>query len=135
MSETSPGRLSDDEFIARFDAGTLDGFPHESHLRLVYSLLQRKDAAAALEHVRSGIRAMAERNGNPGAYHDTRTVAWFRLVQTSAGDTTGAWTDDFLASRPHLVRRDLLSDFYSPELLNSEGARAAFLHPDIKPLP
>jgi hypothetical protein len=48
-------------------------------------------------------------------------VAWFTLI--AAGMPV-----------EQLHRRDLLSDYYSPALLNSDEARAAFTEPDLRPL-
>ena len=63
--------------------------------------------------MRAGIRLLA-----PNKYHETRTVAWARLVR---------------AGHPGLDRRDLLDDFYSPEVL--ESGRATLVEPDRRPLP
>lgn len=115
--------LSDEQFIAGFDAGTLDGFPHEDHLRLVYALLERMPPRDALEHVRLGLLAMATRNGKPTAYHDTRTVAWFRLIEARPGGAE---------RHPELLRRDPLGDYYSTELL--DASREHFVEPDLKAL-
>lgn len=123
--------MDDDELVTGFDSGTLPGFPHESHVRLAFAKLQRMPEAEALACVRAGIRAMAAKAGKPEAYHDTRTVAWFRLIAGAAGGGTSL---EFLAGHPEFLRRDLLDDFYSPALLNSPEARADFIEPDLLPL-
>lgn len=108
--------MNDDELVRRFDDGTLDSFPHELHVRLAQAKLARMPEADALESIRSGIRRMA---GDSGKYHDTRTVAWFRLIAAGVPDD-------------QLMRRDLLDDYYSPETL--ELGRESFVEPDLQPL-
>ena len=113
--------MNDDELATRFDEGTLAAFPHELHVQLTRAKLARMPEADALESIRSGIRRMAAAAGAPEKYHETRTVAWFRLI--AAG-----------TAHEQLMRRDLLDDYYSPALLNSQGARTAFVEPDLRPL-
>ena len=43
--------------------------------------------------------------------------------------------EEFLAAHPELRRRDLLDAYYTPELLNSDAARASFAEPDRAALP
>ena len=42
---------------------------------------------------------------------------------------------EFLAQHPEVLRRDLLSEYYSDDVLNSADARARFVEPDLRPLP
>jgi len=126
--------MDDDELLERFAANTLPAFPHEEHLHVVFAQSGRADLPATVAFLRDGIRRMAAANGNPGAYHETRTVAWVRLVVAARAGFTGAFAE-FLDAHPELRRRDLLDEYYSPELLNSDAARAAFADPDRAPLP
>ncbi len=126
---------SDPELLAGFDAGTLARFPHDDHVRVVYLMVREGGEQDALARVTAGIRAMAIANGKPEAFHATRTTAWTRIIADRT--TTGTWADShaFLEANPDLLRRDLLSDYYSEALLTSDAARAAFLPPDLAPLP
>lgn len=126
--------MDDDELLERFAANTLPAFPHEEHLHVVFARSARADLAATIDFVRAGIQRMAAANGNPGAYHETRTVAWIRIVVAARAGFAGSF-DEFLEARPELRRRDLLDEHYSPELLNSDAARASFAEPDRAPLP
>ena len=119
--------MNDDDLVAGFDAGTLPSFPHESHVRLAFAKLQRMPEAEALASIQAGIRAMAAKSGNPDAYHDTRTVAWFKLIAARAGEGT---SEEQLTRHPELTRRDLLDDYYSAALLNSPESRKAYAPPD-----
>lgn len=128
-----PG-IDDDQLLERFAANTLPAFPHEEHLHVVFVKAARATVDETLAFVRDGIRAMAAANGKPEAYHDTRTVAWVRIVAAARAGYTGAF-DQFLTDNPQLVRRDLLSDYYSDALLTSDAARARFTDPDLRELP
>jgi hypothetical protein len=126
--------MDDDELLERFAANTLPGFPHEEHLHVVFAQSARADLDATVAFLRDGIRQMAAANGNPGAYHETRTVAWIRIVGAARAGFGGTF-DEFLDAHPDLRRRDLLDEHYSPALLNSDAARGSFAEPDRAPLP
>jgi hypothetical protein len=126
--------MDDDELLERFAENTLPAFPHEEHLHVVFAQSARADLAATITFLRDGIRKMAAANGNPGAYHDTRTVAWIRLVVAARAGFDSTF-DEFLEAHPELRRRDLLDEHYTPQLLNSDAARASFAEPDRAPLP
>jgi len=126
--------MDDDELLDRFAANTLPAFPHEEHLHVVFAESARVDLATTIDFLRAGIQRMAAANGNPGAYHETRTVAWIRLVVAARAGFDGTF-EEFLDAHPDLRRRDLLDAHYSPELLNSVIARASFAEPDRDPLP
>jgi len=125
--------VDDVELLARFEAGTLDEFPHESHLRVVYLLIQRDGADDALTAVGAGILAMARANGRPEAFHVTRTTAWTRIVAAlSAAEGDHGGSREFLVGHPELIRRDLLDDYYSAGTLATDEARMTFIPPDLR---
>ncbi|CAN5496249.1 hypothetical protein BH09ACT4_BH09ACT4_08020 [soil metagenome] len=126
--------IDDDQLLARFAANTLRAFPHEEHLHVVFVKSARSSVDETLVFVRDGIRAMAAGIGAPQKYHETRTVAWLRLIVAARAGFTGDFTE-FLTQHPELVRRDLLSDYYSDALLASDEARATFVAPDLRDLP
>ena len=110
--------MNDDELVSAFDTNTLTAFPHELHVRLTQAKLARMPESDALASIRRGIQTMA---GDSGLYQETRTAAWVRLIASGL-------------PLEQLHRRDLLDDYYSPGLLNSQAARDAFVEPDLKPL-
>ena len=122
--------IDDDQLLARFATNTLPAFPHEEHLHVVFVKSGTAGEDETLAFIREGIIAMAVANGKPEAYHDTRTVAWTRLIVAKRSGFTGTF-DEFLDEHPELIRRDLLSDYYSTDVLNSDVARATFLEPDL----
>ncbi|MBX3098740.1 MAG: hypothetical protein KF761_04100 [Salinibacterium sp.] len=120
--------MNDDDLADGFERGTLSTFPHESHVRTVFILVRWYGEADALARLKAGIRALAVRAGKLDKYHDTRTVAWFTLIVARMGDDADSIT--FLARHPEFLRRDLLDDYYTAELLNSPAAREAWVAPD-----
>jgi hypothetical protein len=126
--------VTDDELLDAFASNTLPAFPHEEHLHVVFVKSGRADEAETLTFMRDGIIAMATAKGAPQKYHETRTAAWMKLVIAAREDFDGGF-DAFLAANPQLVRRDLLSDYYSDTLLNSDEARTGWVEPDLRALP
>lgn len=63
------------------------------------------------------------------------TVAWARLVAGLAAAHPSLEFPEFLDRHPELLDRDLLSSYYSSDLLYSDAARVAFVPPDRRPLP
>jgi hypothetical protein len=133
-SHETNASLSDDEFLARFEARALEEFSHRDHLRVAFAHARRGGPEAAVDGARR-IRGLADALGAPGKYHETMTVGWARLVGSLAVDSEPLPFPAFLAAHPELLRRDRLSVHYSHHLLSSERARAAFVEPDLTPLP
>ncbi len=133
-SHETNSTLSDDEFLARFEAHALDEFSHRDHLRVAFAYARRGGLEAAVDGARR-IRGFAEAHGAPRKYHETMTVGWARLVGSRAVAGEPLAFSAFLDAHPELLRRDLLSVHYSHELLFSDRARAAFVEPDVAPLP
>jgi hypothetical protein len=133
-SHETNASLSDDEFLARFEARALEEFSHRDHLRVAFAHARRGGPEAAVDGARR-IRGLADALGAPGKYHETMTVGWARLVGSLAVDSEPLPFPAFFAAHPELLRRDRLSVHYSHELLSSERVRAAFVEPDLTPLP
>lgn len=125
--------IDDTELLERFATNTLPAFPHEEHLHVVFVKSANATTDETIAFMREGIIAMAAANGKPEAFHDTRTVAWTRLIVAKRAGFTGTF-DRFLEQHPELIRRDLLSDYYSDAVLTSDVARATFIEPDLTSL-
>jgi len=124
----------DDRLVTAFHRGTLTSFPHRDHVRVAWILLEQFGSDGALEAMRSGIRSMAIAAGLLAKYHETRTVAWMRVID-AARTHPFTLSDEFVNAHPELLRAQLLDDFYSAEILRSDTARAVFTEPDRAPLP
>jgi hypothetical protein len=112
------------------------GFGHREHLELAWSFLRRYPFEVAASRLVSAVRRVADLHHGLDRYHETRTRAWVRLVALHI-DSSGAGDsfDAFIALNRGLLERGLLERHYSPALLRSERARAAWTEPDLRALP
>jgi hypothetical protein len=132
-------QLSDDEFLAAFESGTLADFHHADHIRVAWIYLRRLPVPRASERMAESLRQFAARKGVHQKYHETITRAWMLLVAQAlqqdcqAGHAPKGF-DAFAAAHPELLDTQALNSFYSPELLATPTARAGFVLPDLAPL-
>ena len=129
---------SDEHFLRAFEDLSFPAeiFHHREHLRVAWLYLQSSDASRAAERMAGGIRRFANHHGATQKYHHTLTLAWMRLVAVALVETPeGKTFDQFMATHPHLSDKNLLAKYYSNELLQSAGAREAWVEPDLQPLP
>ena len=85
--------------------------------------------------MKRGIQRLAASYGKTG-YHETITEFWLRMVRGSLPE--GEPTESIAARANQLVKmydKNLILDYYSPELLASTEAKSAWVEPDLKPLP
>ena len=130
--------MSDDDFLSSFHALRLApaDFGHLGHLRLAWLHLQRASLNSAVASVCGGIRAYAAHHGAPDKFHWTVTEALMRLMHAHGAGEQGLDWAAFLARTPALRdTRALLAQHYSDALLATPQARAAFVAPDLQPLP
>ena len=92
--------------------------------------------------MRAGIRRLNEANGvvnSPtSGYHETITAAYVRFIFQFLSSCPREMTfdrrvDELLQSS--VAQRDFLLGYFSRDLLMSEQARAAWVEPDLLPLP
>jgi hypothetical protein len=127
--------MTDDAFLAHFEAGSLHSFGHRDHLRVAFAYARRGGVDHAVDHARRGLRHIAAAYGEPERYHDTLTTAWARVIAHHALSHADGGFDAFVAAHPRLLDRELLLAHYSRERLFSRAARAQFVEPDLAPLP
>ena len=118
--------------LAAFLHGEIDArdFRHADHVRMAFEVLARHpflDAAAA---VSAALKTMAARAGNPGAYHETITLAFLALIGERRAAGGFADYDGFAAANPDLLDKAVLGRWYGPAKLGSEMARRVFVLPD-----
>ena len=116
--------MDDEQFLSGLEACTLppEHFNHAGHLRLACLYLARYPLDEAIARTCSTIRAYATHLGAANKFHTTMTVALVRLLHAHG---PAALAD------AHAV----LALHYSPALLAAPDARAAFVAPDLAPLP
>ena len=125
--------LSDDEFVKAVESCELPlaTFRHGDHLRLAWWYLHQQPFERALESVRKAIMCLAEHNGLGHIFHETRTIAWVRLLNTHRESTF----EQFITQNEGRLSSDLLNEFWTPASLQSDAARMGRVSPDRAPLP
>ncbi len=94
----------------------------------------------ALSRIRSGIRALNHANQvvdtDTSGYHETVTVAWARLIQsTMQAHGANSSFSEFVSANPHLLQKSLLRLYYSRDRILSPNAKSTFVDPDLAALP
>lgn len=127
----------DRAFRAAFEAFAVTEFDHRAHVRLAYGYLTEHDADTAYERMRDALLAfLAHRGIDPSKYHDTLTRAWIKAVRHFMDRTpSAASADAFIDRNPQLLDSAMMMTHYSAEVLFSPEARAAFVEPDLTPIP
>ena len=131
--------ISDSEFRAAFEAGAFApaDFSHRAHVRLAYVYLAESDVELALERMRAALVGFLGVHGIPASkYHATLTRAWILAVDHFMHRSPAASSgDDFIARNPLLLDTKIMLTHYSADLLFSDDARAAFVEPNLDPIP
>jgi len=127
--------VTDDDFVANFENGTLDNstFHHADHVRMAFLYLRRYPVLQALERFSASLLKIATATGRPRLYHETITWAFLFLIRerlARAGHEQ-TWAE-FAGSNEDLLnwKDNILKKYYRPETLSSDLARNMFLFPD-----
>ena len=100
--------MTDEQFARAFEAGAIApaDFGHLAHVRL------------------AGV-------GVPEKYHETITELWMRLLADARSALPAPCElAELLSRRPELANKELPLEYYSPERLFSDEARARWVPPD-----
>lgn len=137
--------MTDDELVRRLEDGSLspDEWTHRAHIRVAYCYLERFGFDGALERLRSVLQAYNVRQNVPDeptrGYNETITVAFLRIVHATMRAYGGALPtadgESFCETHPHLLHKELLRLYYSPDRRMDPQAKRVFLEPDLAPLP
>jgi hypothetical protein len=126
---------TDNSSIARelldLEDGRLDPkqFPHSEHVRLGFEMLRCYSFPEALVRFSKGLRKLAIKGGRPEAYHETITAAFLALIgERFFGGEYVNW-EEFAARNCDLLSKNLLREWYEPEVLSSAIARRTFVLP------
>ena len=114
-------------------------FDHRAHLRLAYVyLVETNSLSESVNLVRKALIGLLKHAGvDPSAkYHETLTEAWLLAVHHFMHHTSQSVSaDDFINQNPNLLNSRIMLNHYSESVLFSEPAKAAFVEPDIEPIP
>lgn len=127
--------MSDDEFMASFEAGSLanESFHHADHVRMAFLYLRRYPAIEALDRFSIALVRFATAHGKPQLYHETITWAFLFLIRERLARMGGRpGFEEFAAGNADLLdwKNNVLKKYYRAETLASELARSTFLFPD-----
>lgn len=128
----------DAEFLGAFEDGSLAAaaFRHRDHIRMAWLYVRRDGDQRGLEEALEGIRRFAERHGATRLYHETLSRVWVRLVSAALACCPETATfDEFVAAHPELLDKRRPYAFYAASTLDGDAARAAWVEPDLGPLP
>ncbi len=137
--------MTDAELLAAFESATVPcaQWDHRAHVRTAWLLLG--DSASldqALTRMREGLRRLNAAQGTPEnpddptrGYHETITRAYLTIIDAvrrhhEPQPDSGAFCD-----RHTYLTKQLLLLFYSRARIMSPQAKAAFIEPDLLPLP
>jgi hypothetical protein len=132
---------SDDEIhslVNEFEACSFhpSEFRHHQHLAVVLWYVATLPYADASERMKRGIQRLAASYGKTG-YHETITEFWLRMVRGFLLEGERSESIATLANQliEKYLDKNLILDYYSPELLASPEAKNEWVEPDLRPLP
>lgn len=127
--------MTDDEFIAAFERGTLPNgrFHHRDHVRMAFLYLRRYPPFEALQRFSDSLARFAVANGKPQLYNETITWAYVLLIRErlARAGREQSW-QQFAAQNLDLLdwKDGVLKNYYREETLTSDLAKRVFLFPD-----
>ena len=129
--------MDDTEFLRTFIAGWPAGerFGHREHLRIAWLVIDRHGAELAAEIVGQRLKGMAIAAGVAPLYNETMTRFWIRLLAHVREATGVESIDEAIARVPMLLDRNLAQRHWSRTVMFGPAARAAWVEPDLVPLP
>lgn len=110
-------------------------FKHYQHLAVAFWYVAELPYGQATEKMRNGIQQLAAAYGKTG-YHETITLFWLRMVRDFFSRAPKDEPISAVVNRliKKYANKNLISDYYSVELLNSNKAKHEWIEPDLKPL-
>jgi hypothetical protein len=115
-----------------FLAGQQDigSFRHVDHVRVAFEMLKRHSFLASANLYSQQLKRMTASIGKPMAYNETVTIAFLAMIAERLANRSYDTFDAFAAENPDVLEKSALTNWYSPEHLNSDVARQTFILPD-----
>jgi hypothetical protein len=125
------------ELARAFEACDIDvsGFGHRDHVGVAYEMLRSYEFLEASVKYSRSINTIATRAGAHQKFNVTITLAFLSLIAERMHTARYDSFDAFIEQNKDLLSASLLSEWYSPDRLGSDLARAVFLLPDGSPRP
>ena len=133
--------LTDPELWAAFQSRTLPGdrWTHEAHLRTAWMHLKRHPIDDAHILIRVGIILLNASHGltetPQRGYHETVTRAYLAIIAGLMRTDDSPDSLAFVTRHADQLKKGATLRHYTQALITSPHARAAFVPPDVEPLP
>jgi hypothetical protein len=137
--------VNDDALVQAFEERTLPlaQWNHRAHVRVAFTYLRRHAFDEALRLMRDGVKGFNARHNVPDSptsgYNETTTVAFMTIIAATMQSYSKAFPtpdgESFCNNHPHLLHKQVLRLFYSPERRMLPEAKEHFVEPDLIPLP
>ena len=116
--------MTEDEFLAAFEACSLEEFHHRDYIIVAYLYSRRHTLVEAVVKVLSGLQALAAAWGAPTddlekGYHETMTQAWGVGLPEDACLRLWRERKQLCDEHPDLMQKQCLDRFYARERLFS----------------
>jgi hypothetical protein len=110
-------------------------FTHALHLAVAAWYVSRYSNDEALARMRSGLLRLTNKFGVK-AYHETITQFWMRVSRhfLSSGENTTSVAESVSQLIAAFGKKDVVYQYYSSTLLQSEEAKNSWVEPDLKPI-
>jgi hypothetical protein len=110
-------------------------FKHRDHLTVAVWYLQSLDLEQAVDRMRSALlRFLDHHSVDRQKYNETITVFWIQMVANKLNEMRDATlVEKCNGVVESLHNSNLVSDYYSKDLLSSDEARRNFVAPDLRP--
>jgi len=126
-----------EEMVRRFEACDFERgeFTHAFHLAVAAWYVSTYPEDEALTRMRSGLLRLTNKFGVK-AYHETITQFWMRISRDFlALENTGTLLADSVNRLiAAFCKTDVIYEYYSRELLESDSAKGNWMEPDLKPI-
>lgn len=107
-----------------------DSFDHEMHVYIARELILDAGQEEAASRFARTLKALTERLGVPGKYHETITRFYVLAIAERCRLSPRADWQTFKTRNPDLLDGSLLRESYNPDRLASDEARRFFVLPD-----
>jgi hypothetical protein len=108
-------------------------FHHRDHLTVAVVYLYAADPETAMDRMRSSLKRFAAHHGVTGLYHETLTRFWLLQVERTL-DRSECLKQSVSKVRDKFSDKNLASEYYSRERIESKEAKETWLEPDLKDL-
>ncbi|XP_038064508.1 uncharacterized protein LOC119734939 [Patiria miniata] len=133
--------VGDEAFMQAFEDTTLlfDDWSHEAHLRMAWNYIRIHGKENAIPVIRNGIKKYNTQHKDKvkRGYHETVTMFFTHVIADAINqcENVDMTFEEFLSQNSHLTDSNLISQYYSKQLISSPAARLRFEPPDLQDLP